>query len=307
MQAALSMHPDMLYVPRGAFVRGRFGVDPFQVDKEPLREVVETDAFFVDRYEFPNRLGEKPTVDVNWDQAKETCSAIGKRLCTELEWERACKGPGSTIYAYGDAYQPTCSEMETTSYTIGGRARCFSVFGVFDLSGGVREWTSSPHPDLKNRMLVKGGSESVQPRGARCAFIWGEPKAEKRPTLGFRCCMDDDGAPIPLAGDAKTKRAISVYLSQVKACYEQRLKSTPELAGQVTLHMYIDGGRAANVEIRHNTTGDDGLASCVAARARSWRFPQDIEPHAEVVYPFVFSPGSGVEEAKGGNLDQPVP
>jgi len=46
--------------------------------------------FCVDRYEYPNQAGVKPTVSVTWDEARELCATEGKRLCTADEWTQAC-------------------------------------------------------------------------------------------------------------------------------------------------------------------------------------------------------------------------
>jgi hypothetical protein len=94
------------------------------------------------------------------------------------------------------------------------------------------------------------------------------------------------------AGDpAKIKSAIGKYTGQVKACYEQRLKSNPSLAGRVELLWYINSGRVTSVEVLGNSTDDSELANCIARKVRTWRFPADLEADTEVMYPFILSPG----------------
>ena len=90
---------------------------------------------------------------------------------------------------------------------------------------------------------------------------------------------------------AKIKAAIGKYTGQVKACYEQRLKSNPSLAGRVELLWYINTGRVTSVEILGNSTDDDELAKCIARKVRTWRFPADLEADTEVMYPFILAPG----------------
>jgi hypothetical protein len=90
---------------------------------------------------------------------------------------------------------------------------------------------------------------------------------------------------------AKIKGAINKYMGQVKACYEQRLKSDPTLAGRVELLWYINSGRVTSVEVLGNSTGDAELANCMAGKVRTWRFPADLEADTEVMYPFVLAPG----------------
>ena len=90
---------------------------------------------------------------------------------------------------------------------------------------------------------------------------------------------------------AKIKAAIGKYTGQVKACYEQRLKSNPQLAGRVELLWYINSGRVSSVEVLGNSTGDSELANCIALKVRTWHFPADLDADTEVMYPFILSPG----------------
>ncbi len=59
--------------------------------------------FCMDRYEFPNEAGHRPTVSVTWDQARDVCANEGKRLCTAEEWTLACEGPERKPYPFGFA------------------------------------------------------------------------------------------------------------------------------------------------------------------------------------------------------------
>jgi len=194
--AILKDHPDMVYVPEGTFVKGRYGSEAPDVAtfSEPLREVAKASAFFLDRFEFPNKKGAKPAVRVTWGQADDACKQVGKRLCTSEEWEKACKGPGNTIYAYGDEYTASCGDSPGDGYKLGDRSDCISGYGGFDLSGGMREWTSSSHPRKDGRKLVSSGLRSNPIRGTRCAFSVDESSGFSENSLGFRCCLDV-GAP----------------------------------------------------------------------------------------------------------------
>lgn len=66
---------------------------------------INVDSFCIDRYEAPNQLGAKPLNGVQNIEADLYCDAIGKRLCTVTEWQRACSGPeGKNKYGYGDKF-----------------------------------------------------------------------------------------------------------------------------------------------------------------------------------------------------------
>ena len=96
----------MVWVPEGALAAG---TPPDQLpriaDEEMPGELVELKGFFMDIFAFPNEEGAIPTTGVTHQQAESLCTEQGKRLCSELEWERACKGPQNTTYEYGPRYR----------------------------------------------------------------------------------------------------------------------------------------------------------------------------------------------------------
>jgi formylglycine-generating enzyme len=172
--------------------------------------------FCVDRYEYPNQAGAKPTVAVTWDEARELCATEGKRLCTADEWTQACEGPEHTPYPYGfvrdgeacnhdkpyiipddNAYQnpqTRAKEVERVSQSepSGSRASCASAYGVFDMTGNVDEW-----------VLNEAGSErGPEYQSGLKGGYWGPVRNRCRPAttdhnrwhhgyqIGFRCCAD---------------------------------------------------------------------------------------------------------------------
>ena len=96
----------MLYVPPGPLF---VGTPPERLPRVPDEEMpgsqVAMGGFFIDRFLYPNEEGAIPTTGVTNDAAAQLCEDRKKRLCTELEWERACKGPANTTYEYGDRYR----------------------------------------------------------------------------------------------------------------------------------------------------------------------------------------------------------
>src|SRR5258708_1715652 len=120
--------------------------------------------FCVDRFEYPNKPGDKPVVMKTWLDAKSTCSAEGKRLCGESEWTLACEGQERLPYPYGYARNPEACNIDR-NYIMpdneafgdpkrraeeiarvdqrdpsGTREACVSPFGVHDMTGNVDEW-----------------------------------------------------------------------------------------------------------------------------------------------------------------------
>lgn len=177
-------------------------------------------SFCMDRWEYPNKVGELPRILTSWRSAKKLCEAQGKRLCTEQEFNFACEGPEMLPYVYGYVRDPkTCSidrpyvmpdhsrqlpeydecpndphckaEIERVDQRekIGQRTSCVSWAGIYDLNGNVNEWVELPGKDPPDRSGLKGG-------------WWGPVRGRCRPTVtfhkesdygyevGFRCCTD---------------------------------------------------------------------------------------------------------------------
>ena len=170
--------------------------------------------FCIDRFEYPNRKDEYPIILVSWYEARDTCKAEGKRLCTENEWTFACEGEEATPYPNGYVRDPEAclndrpwkqfhddkliprngenAKLELDrlwqGLPSGARPLCKSRFGVYDLTGNIDEWTRSSVPNERPSVL-KGG-------------YWGPVRTRCRPATkahdeshtfyqqGFRCCAD---------------------------------------------------------------------------------------------------------------------
>src|SRR5262249_38618822 len=125
--------------------------------------------FCMDRYEWPNQKGELPMMLVSWRDAKRRCEFIGKRLCSEDEFNFACEGEQMLPYTYGYARDPTAcnvdrhyrkrehslkkwdrcmedprckAEVDRLDQRVpsGSMPRCVSPFGIYDLNGNMNEW-----------------------------------------------------------------------------------------------------------------------------------------------------------------------
>jgi formylglycine-generating enzyme len=189
--------PGMVLIPAGTLHAGTpAGWMPRLADEEMPGTPMEMRAFYIDEYPFPNEPGAIPTTNVSRDDAAKACANKGKRLCTELEWERACKGPENTAYEYGAQYgKEVCSTglppERAAKRPNGERASCRSAFGVFDMHGGVSEWTESTwsrRPGETELGVVRGGNARAGELVGRCANASGRPAGSKLATVGFRCC-----------------------------------------------------------------------------------------------------------------------
>src|SRR5262245_58636344 len=98
--------PGMLFVPSGVLKAGTpAGVVPRVASEELPWTDVPLGGFYIDELPWPNEVGAIPMTNVSREDAAKLCAQKDKRLCTELEWERACKGPNNAFYEYGDDYR----------------------------------------------------------------------------------------------------------------------------------------------------------------------------------------------------------
>ncbi len=168
--------------------------------------------FCIDRFEYPNRLGEYPLVVATYAESAAYCAREKKRLCTETEWTFACEGEEGRPYPYGYVRDATACPLDrpriepddetfaprTTARTAkgidtmwkgersGAFARCTSPFGVRDTTGNVDEWTTSVR-SWGYRMILKGGHWS--PVRGRCRpQTRGHGPLYVNVETGFRCC-----------------------------------------------------------------------------------------------------------------------
>ena len=154
----------MVYIQSGHFIFGSPQSDDLRNYDEYKSRKINLNAFCIDRYEFPNRPGFLPSTSTNWHQAKKTCEKIGKRLCTEMEWERACKAGSYRRFPYGNKFNADRCNTEDSAgedrkLAASGRfKKCYSPLGIFDLSGNLAEWVADRYSKHISDKTIKGGS-----------------------------------------------------------------------------------------------------------------------------------------------------
>jgi hypothetical protein len=171
-------------VPAGTL---RLGSPTGSVDRDPSREAdavaVEVPAFAIDALPHPNDPAAPFTSGVSRSEAERLCAADGKRLCSELEWERACKGDADAQYPAESFDAARCASQPLS---------CVSPLGVFALGTQAREWTrdtlQSGFVDSLRTAVVRGAPPDAEPRAHRCASRDAATADSKSATLTFRCC-----------------------------------------------------------------------------------------------------------------------
>jgi hypothetical protein len=258
-------------IPAGRFTAGSASGDE---GRDPRSEApalsVALSAYEIDRLPYPNDPAEPPRADVSQKDASRLCAARGERLCTELEWEYACRGTVGDAYATGDAWDPSCTRDATS---------CGSSFGVLGM-GALREWTASEFASLdkQDRTLftARGALGNAEPTEHRCARRDALAPAAKGRELGFRCCAGaPNGATIPAPKLGPVARKIALEASQVAEIFA----TIPQLASLQS--------------IRYFAEPDD--PTTVLKRGKGGATPGDTEGFVLTTSPLLWNPAPGEE------------
>jgi hypothetical protein len=183
----------MVSIPGGKLLVGTpVGFVPRAPDLELPGVVVDVGPYFIDEYPHPNEVGAIPTSNLDQASARALCEEVGKRLCTEIELERACKGPDDLPYVNGRELDADACGRGSSIAPNGLNTRCVSAFGVRDLFGSVGTRTSSSFGrGTEGLVTVKGAPAGDLPRDVafRCAHAAPRPPTARDVGLGARCCL----------------------------------------------------------------------------------------------------------------------
>jgi hypothetical protein len=189
-----------------------FGFWPFAVALEGGAHPVRA---CMDRYEWPNKKGAIPEVMMRFTEAEQSCKNVGKRLCSEYEWELACEGSEARPFPYGFTQEKDACNVDKPYRNYSQRAlssgdkavrdretarlfqgapsgaypKCVSPAGVVDLVGNVEEWVSTSRKQWPWPSSLKGGYWSKAWAGCRGTNDSHGPLFRFY-EIGFRCCSD---------------------------------------------------------------------------------------------------------------------
>ena len=230
----------MVRIPGGEYTRGRSHALPddglkwyptVMKDDRPARSI-RVDEFWLDEHEvsneeykafvkqtghraphhwpkgtMPAEIAKVSVVNVSWEDAAAFAKWAGKRLPTEAEWERACRGDAEgKKYPWGDE-KPTAqsARFNTVSGPVAGCGFAKNDYGLCDMAGNVWEWVADWYekdyyaaaaaanprgPESGMYRVLRGGSWADEAKYLTCAHRnWARPK-ERSPNIGFRCAKD---------------------------------------------------------------------------------------------------------------------
>lgn len=187
--------------------------------------IVARPGVCIDRYEWPNKKGEKPRLAQSGtpfeagpiDDAETACAASGKRTCTRREWIAACQGPEGSKLPYGATYQAGKCNVDKQwrsvnpvkvaqrnpkelarldqSEPAGSRDECVSSSGAADMVGNAEEWVrcDQGQEDYRgehgSRWCLVGGYWADSRSSCTYVVTKHVPEWHYYQT-GFRCCLD---------------------------------------------------------------------------------------------------------------------
>lgn len=156
----------MALIPAGQFINGpegkeqRISLPAFSMD---VYEVTNAEYAKVRPHDYPADKANHPVVNVSWYDAKRYCEAVGKRLPTEQEWEKAARGTDGRHYPWGDTWDPKRANSDNRfggTTPVGQFPLGKGPYGLFDMAGNVWEWTASEQGGNK---VLRGGSWNSEP------------------------------------------------------------------------------------------------------------------------------------------------
>jgi sulfatase modifying factor 1 len=153
-------------------------------------------------------------------EAQEACHRAHKRLCKAMEWRKACAGPSTRQYGYGETHErgrcndsgrspmfeiwhlgphsarrlwdpirmndARLNQLPGSLARTGAHPSCSNEYGVFDMVGNLHEWVDDPTGTFHGGYYL-----DTSINGEGCGYRTGAHGFSYHDySTGFRCCAD---------------------------------------------------------------------------------------------------------------------
>jgi len=227
-QSTFPFPPEFLWsVPQLSVYLDTFAIDKVEVTNTRYRRCVEAGVCeaissvtnLSEQYATDPAYDDYPVYGVTWYNADAYCRWVGKRLPTEVEWEKAARGTDDRLYPWGDEWDTQAvGNIEGYKPTlVGSHPKDSSPYEVLDMAGNAPEWTLSEfqlypgNPRTEQYAVYMGKYKTVRGIGSGA---WtstipyrdiGGLKYAGRMT-GFRCMQG--GSPLGLTAIVQATEAL---------------------------------------------------------------------------------------------------
>jgi formylglycine-generating enzyme required for sulfatase activity len=191
------------YVPAGLFhagadgelvTTGGFYLEHTEVTNDAYARVAEREKLPLPASwtggKVPAGAGSRPVTGLSYDECERYAKAIGKRLPTALEWEKAARGrDDARAYPWGGAFVSGKANLldggSGALEDVQARPGDASPFGVVGLAGNALEWVAG-----ESGPLVAGGGYGSDALAARVYSRSPVDRKTRDAAIGFRCARD---------------------------------------------------------------------------------------------------------------------
>jgi len=173
-----------------------FYIDQFEVTYSAFSR-------FKQKFKYDASNTSEPIRGVSWYEADAYCLFQGKRLPTEIEWEKSARGPDERMFVWAGQFNQENANFGKQVLSVGSVSKDTSIYGIGDLNGNVSEWTANWYKPYKNSKfkdrlygekvkVIKGGSFQKIEHGTMKEFAIlpyrnFAPPQERFWDTGFRC------------------------------------------------------------------------------------------------------------------------
>jgi formylglycine-generating enzyme required for sulfatase activity len=306
----------MILVPAGPFTMGNNNDFHDSDDDEKPQHTVDLPAFFIDKYPVTNRdyaaflratghagpghwpgsgavpagKEDHPVVGVTYADVMAYVQWKNRRLPTEQEFEKACRGTDARRWTWGNTFDKTRANVgQATTTPVTAYPTGVSPYGAFEMAGNVWEWNSSWYElypgSPPNRTVERFLGQQVKSvrGGSYGSDIGSADRGHSRPdesstSLGFRTALDVPGYEHYAGAVAAREQARSAGAAAALDIteYEEHQASRERLSRANDMLMRADAGFSDNRFEESERLASDALGQITQAHEQALDYKRQV-------------------------------